>query len=114
MADAAPTEAKAWMVKAWRDLRLDQFLPLAGLSLFVTYFAICTSNVCACGYMTPRTLPKLGCAALFAWLLFILPGRKHRVTRVLLIIAVVFATAVLGSNFADVLWLSPHAGDWSH
>jgi hypothetical protein len=81
-------------------------------SFVVTAFCA-PATVCACGYMTPSTLPQTVVAALFAWIPFCIPGSKHWVTRVLLIIAVLFATAVFGNNLAEVLWLSPHAGNWS-
>ena len=96
-------------------LRLDRLtLPCAVASIGVTFLVLTFSHVCACGYMTPRSLPNLGVAALFAWIPSAIPGQKHWVTRVLTIIGIVFATAVFGKNLADVLWLSPHAGHWSH
>lgn len=95
-------------------LEFDQvMLAWAAASLFVTLFFI-PDMVCSCGYLTPGTLPETGGAAIFAWIPFAIPGRKHWVTRLLLIVAVIFATAVFGRNLADVLWLSPHAGNWSH
>ncbi len=82
-------------------------------SVFVTAFAVPAVS-CACGYLTPRTLPHVSAAMLFAWIPFCIPGRKNLTTRLVLILAVVFATAVFGKNLADVLWLSPHAGHWTH
>ena len=84
----------------------------AVVSILVTALLI-PARCCACGYLTPSTLPHTGFAAVFAWIPFSIPYHKHWVTRVVLVLAVVFATASLGRNLADVLWLSPHAGKWT-
>jgi hypothetical protein len=80
-------------------------------SLFGTAFFVPAIS-CACGYMTPTTLPQTFVATVFAWIPFCVPGRKHWATRVLLVMAVIFATAYFGRNLADFLRFSPHAGNW--
>jgi hypothetical protein len=104
-------EAAREPVRWWKVNFNNLMLIWALTSIIVT--ACCVPAIsCACGYMTPTTLPHNGGAALFAWIPFCIPGRKHWVTRVVLVVAVVFASASVGRNLADVLWLSPHAGNW--
>lgn len=55
-----------------------------------------------------------GGAALYAWIPFTLPGQKHWITRGLMVLAVIFGTAVFGRNLLDVFWLGCHAGDFTH